>query len=77
MHCTILESAFDVSVQGLLAVLSFLILVAKWWFERPRRSVKVAALDGSKQGGGFAVSRKLAQGPPLCPAAVTVSARAS
>lgn len=72
MHCTILASSFDVFIQGLLALISFLVLVAKWWFERPRRPVKVAAMDGSKQGGGFAVARALARAPPLSPAAAPV-----
>ena len=56
VECTILSSAFDVFIQLLLAFVSFMILVAKWWFEENRRPVKVAAMDGSKQGGGFAVA---------------------
>ena len=75
VHCVILESSLDVFMQGLLALTSFLILVVKWWFERPRRPVKVAAMDGSKQGGGFAVARALARAPPLSPAAAIVPAR--
>ena len=58
MTCTILATTFDVFIQALLGVVSFLALVAKWWTEDNRRPLKVALMDGSKQGGGFALARE-------------------
>jgi len=56
MGCTLLENAFDYIVQIVLTIISFVILIGNWWIEQPRRPWKIAALDGSKQGGGFFVA---------------------
>eukprot|EP01064_Diplonema_japonicum_P016710 TRINITY_DN2472_c1_g2_i1.p1 TRINITY_DN2472_c1_g2~~TRINITY_DN2472_c1_g2_i1.p1 ORF type:complete len:235 (+),score=39.93 TRINITY_DN2472_c1_g2_i1:55-759(+) len=52
-ECTVMHDNFDVSVQVLLFVVAFGVLVAKWWREEDRRDWEVFVLDSSKQGVGF------------------------
>eukprot|EP00992_Anisonema_acinus_P009333 TRINITY_DN5540_c0_g1_i1.p1 TRINITY_DN5540_c0_g1~~TRINITY_DN5540_c0_g1_i1.p1 ORF type:complete len:285 (-),score=69.14 TRINITY_DN5540_c0_g1_i1:32-832(-) len=54
--CTILDGSMDYVVQAALAVISFGVLILKWWLEFPRRRAIVFLLDASKQCGGFLIA---------------------
>jgi len=47
--CTLVESSFDIFIQGILGLLAFTTLFAKRYMESPRRPFVVWGFDASKQ----------------------------